>query len=177
MGRLLRRALAWGCVLTLSSALNFELPSTMTVGVHEINSPEQLKDVIKADVASLVLFTDGSEETPASKFFQEFSAFAWRGPRVIFATCDMRPLRQAERQSELLPPEGAEGIYLFAKKDADMPLRLPRSLVTNDEASAALEWIEGALAGIGATPVDGKWHKARDSGKDGPAAKIGKQEL
>ena len=90
------------------------------------------------------------------------SSSMWRGPKIQFAMCDNSALVKAGRA-------GAEGTWLFSRRDTFAAKRLPMRIGNAEEAEQAQQWIEQDLADAGAwefLPAGsssyerGEWRKA-----------------
>ena len=126
----------------------------MLVEMAVVDTPEHLQEVIESDVVSLILFCDqGGEETAETQWFQVLSSLGWSGPRINFLMVDNGALRRAGR-------EGAEGVWLFARRDSNASIRLPVAMQSEADLQNALFWILGVLAGSGAKELAGFWLKS-----------------
>lgn len=121
-----------------------------------INDVAHLQDVISSDRVSIILFTEGEDDTEESKWFMAFSTF-WRSPStLLFGMCDASALRKAGRV-------GATGVWLFSRHDSDAALNMPTPLASEDDAQTAQKWVESELIDARCVEVDGAWRKLPSS--------------
>ena len=154
-------ALLTVAAILLGSARAGKGPPMSTLEV--VHSVEHLEEIIFSDRVSVILFTEGEDDTEESKWFMYFSAF-WkpvltgglRSAAIMFAMCDAAALRRAGRA-------GAEGIWLFAKHDSWAALRYEKPIASEADVDQALSWIEAELMDARCVEADGSWRKAPSS--------------
>lgn len=127
-----------------------------------LEEPHQLKEMINSQIVSLVLFTEGEEETPDTQWFMYFSTVVERSTdvkagdaRVNWGMADNDKLRKSSAPYQVREA----GIWLFCDASDASGIRLPMKVLSDEDTRAAATWILGALDAAKAERHAGIWHK------------------
>ena len=137
------------CAACIGSAI---MDRELLATVDMVSTPEHLQEIIDLNEVSLVMFTEGEDETPETQWFQALVSHLWDGPGLVFAMVDNHALKKEGRR-------GAEGIYLFVDRDSDRSTRLPMTIASEPEARNAVAFVQGALEDANAVRGGNVWLK------------------
>ena len=151
-----------------------------------IKEPAGLKEMVNSPIVSLIMFTEGDEESNEVKWFYLFAMIVERSmneangdARVNWGLVDNIMLRKSgssyEPGSSFYQARPA-GIWLFCDPSDDSGVKLPMGVQSQEDVITAGNFILGALASAKADNVKAIWHKRKLGSRREPSSESQEQE-